>query len=65
MVDVAAQAPVVPTAPRSHVTHAWLTSFVFEELRDEAQRRRLHPDALTAKIVEKAICRGLVDELLG
>lgn len=64
MVDVAANAPVVPTPARSHVTHAWLSQFVFAELLEEANRRRLHPDVLTARIVEKAICRGLVDEIV-
>jgi len=54
-----------PSRSRPNVAHAWLGGFVFAELEAEAQRRRIHPDRLTAQIVEKAICRGLVDELLG
>jgi hypothetical protein len=50
---------------RTHVAHAWLTAFPYAELQAEADRRGLHPDALTAKIVEKVVCRGLIDELLG
>ena len=64
MPDVPAVAGVAISHPRSHVTHAWLTAVVFAELRDEAVRRRMHPDQLTAKIVEKAVCRGVIDALL-
>lgn len=55
----------IPTPPRTHVTHAWLPAFPYAELEAEAQRRRIHPDRLTAQIVEKALLRGLVDEILG
>lgn len=47
-----------------HVAHAWLSSPVFLELASEAMRRRQHPDALTAAIVERVILAGLVDFLL-
>lgn len=54
------------STPRaSHVAHAWLRDAVFIELASEAIRRRMHPDALTAAIVDRAICLGMVDELLG
>ena len=65
MMDAAAAGTPVIVAPRrTHVAHAWLTAFPFAELQAEADRRRLHPDALAAKILEKVLCRGLVDELL-
>jgi hypothetical protein len=46
------------------VTHAWLRGPVFLELTSEAIRRRQHPDALTAAIVDRVIRGGLVDQLL-
>ncbi|WKA31593.1 hypothetical protein [Bradyrhizobium roseum] len=55
---------VAPTLKRNSVTHAWITDPVFIELASEAQRRRVHPDRLTAAIVEKVIRNGLVDALL-
>jgi len=66
MMDAAATgAPVIVTPRRTHVAHAWMTAFPYEELQAEADRRRLHPDALAAKIIEKVLFAGLVDELLG
>jgi hypothetical protein len=61
-----ATAAAVPalSARRADVAHAWLRSPVFIELCSEAQRRRVHPDALTAAIVEAVICGGLVDAVL-
>ena len=64
--DAAAGAsPVIPTPRRTHVVHAWLTAFPYAELQAGADRRRLHPDALAAKIVERVLLTGIVDELLG
>jgi len=56
--------PVIVTPRRTHVAHAWLTAFPYAELQAEADRRRVHPDALAARILEKVLCRGVVDELL-
>lgn len=61
----AAGSQVIVTPRRTHVAHAWLMAFPFAELQAEADRRRLHPDALAAKILEKVLCCGLVDDLLG
>jgi hypothetical protein len=57
--------PVILTPRRTHVAHAWLTAFPYAELQAEADRRRLHPDALAARILEKVLFGGLVDDLLG
>lgn len=65
MPEAAAESAVIPTPRRTHVAHAWLMAFPYAELEAEAQRRRQHPDALAAKILEKVLCGGLVDELLG
>jgi transposase len=64
MSAAAAQSPVIPTPRRTHVAHAWMTAFPYAELQAEADRRRQHPDRLAATILEKVLCRGLVDELL-
>jgi hypothetical protein len=65
VVQVEASAPAKAlSAKRTSVTHAWITDPVFIELASEAQRRRVHPDRLTAAIVEKVIRNGLVDALL-
>jgi hypothetical protein len=64
--DAAASASqVIPTPRRTHVAHAWLTAFPYAELQAEADRRRLHPDALAARIIEKVLYSGIVDDLLG
>lgn len=60
----AAGSGLIVTPRRTHVAHAWMTAFPFAELQAEADRRRLHPDALAARILEKVLCRGMVDELL-
>lgn len=65
MAAAAAQSPVIPTPRRTHVAHAWMTAFPYAELEAEADRRGQHPDRIAAQILEKVLCRGLVDELLG
>jgi transposase len=62
MADAAAQA-FLATPRATHVAHAWLTAFPYAELVAEADRRRLHPDMLAARILEKVLYRGMVDEL--
>jgi hypothetical protein len=65
MAEASSEPTEVKTTPRaSHVTHAWLRGPVFLELTSEAIRRRQHPDALTAAIVDRVIRGGLVDQLL-
>lgn len=49
---------------RTDVAHAWLKSPVYLELCSEAQRRHVHPDALTAQIIDAVIVGGLVDAVL-
>lgn len=61
----AAAAPGIVTPRRTHVAHAWLTAFPYAELQAEADRRLIHPDRLAASILEKVLCRGLVDEIVG
>ncbi len=56
--------PFVPTPRRAHVVHAWLAKPALTELNSEAIRRRVHPDALAAAIVDRVIGAGLVDQLL-
>lgn len=65
MAGAEAGSSVIVTPRRTHVAHAWLTEVTYAELQAEADRRRLHPDALVAKILEKLLFAGLVDELLG
>jgi hypothetical protein len=60
----AAAAELIVTPRRTHVAHCWITAFPYAELQAEADRRRLHPDALAARILEKVLCRGMVDELI-
>ena len=62
--QVEAAAPVAPTPRRTSVTHAWITDSLLVELASEAQLRRLHPDRLTALILEKVLTNGLVETLL-
>lgn len=57
--------PIIATPRRTHVAHAWLTAFPYAELQAEADRRRLHPDALAARIIEKVLYSGIIDDLLG
>lgn len=52
------------TPKAASVAHAWLTSAVYLELQSEAQRRRVHPDVLTAQILERVITSALVDRIL-
>jgi hypothetical protein len=63
---MAAQAsPDTQPSPRAtSVAHAWLRGPVYAELTSEAMRRRRHPDALTAEIIDRVIRAGLVDALL-
>lgn len=58
------QPPLIVTPRRTHVAHAWMMAFPYAELQAEADRRRLHPDALAALILCKVLSRGLVDELI-
>lgn len=60
----AAGAEFAPTPKRCRVTHAWLTTPVALELTSEAIRRRIHPDQLTAQIIDRVIRGGLVDTIL-
>ena len=55
---------VIPTPRRTHVVHGWITAFAYDELRAEADRRRMHPDALAARILERALFVGMTHELL-
>lgn len=64
MTAAAAERTIIPTPRRTHVAHAWMTAFPYAELQAEADRRREHPDRIAARILEKVLCRGLVDELL-
>jgi len=45
-------AAFTPTPRRTHVAHAWLNSPVYAELLAEADRRRIHPDQLCARVLE-------------
>lgn len=60
--------PVTATpdlTPRAtDVAHGWLRSPVYAELEAEADRRGLHPDALTAKLLTAVLTRGLVGVIL-
>jgi N-dimethylarginine dimethylaminohydrolase len=60
------QATSVPalSAPRCEVVHAWLTKDVYALLEQEAERRRMHPDALLAMIANDLLLNGLVGALL-
>lgn len=49
---------------RSSVAHAWLSSSVYQQLLIEADRRRIHPDALLATIAEKVLINGYVDAIV-
>lgn len=60
-----AERQVMVTPRRTHVAHAWMTAFPYAELQAEADRRLIHPDRLAASILEKVLCRGLVDEIVG
>jgi hypothetical protein len=63
--DVAPEASQPTFTPRrTDVAHAWLRSPVYIELASEAQRQRVHPDVLTARIIEAVILGGLVDAVL-
>jgi hypothetical protein len=54
--------PIAPRAP--HVAHAWLTAEEYRMLELEAQRRRLHPDALAARILASVLWRDEVHLLI-
>jgi hypothetical protein len=57
--------PAAVKAPRgTAVVHAWLLEPTRERLQREAQRLRLHDDALVAKLVEAALLLGIVDRVL-
>jgi hypothetical protein len=61
VMSVAEQSP----GPRAtHVAHAWLSAPVYRMLEIEAQRRRLLPDQLAARILEAALVNDDVDTLL-
>jgi hypothetical protein len=63
--EVAQEArPSIFTRRRADVAHAWLTAPVYLELCSEALRLNLHPDELTARLIEAAIVGGLVDAVL-
>jgi hypothetical protein len=41
-----------PSKERCCVGHVWLSRAQYDELAQEAGRRRVHPDALIARIVD-------------
>lgn len=47
------------------VAHAWLSAEVYRMLEIEAGIRRLHPDQLAAKILDRVLCGDDVAVLLG
>lgn len=52
-------------SPRAtSVSHAWLTEPVHRQLVLEASRHGLHPDRLTAAIVESVVINGIVDTVI-
>ena len=57
------EAPLTSTRATA-VAHAWLREPLYEELRFQANRRREHIDAFTAKIVTAAILLGVADEIV-
>lgn len=59
----ATPAPVLPPR-RCRVAHAWLTDPMYADLEAEANRRRLHPDELLARIAESVLENGWIDAVL-
>lgn len=56
MIEASSTEKPVNTTPRAAaVAHAWLTSSAYQRLLEEAQRRRIHPDALAAQLLERVI----------
>lgn len=47
-----------PTPKRCHVAHAWLTAAQYERLAREAERRRMHPDALLSALIGDVLDHG-------
>lgn len=62
----AAASPIekVLTPPRTNVAHAWLQADAFEMLQREANRRRQHPDALCAAIIDAVLRGGAIEAVL-
>lgn len=52
------------TPRRCEVTHGWITKEVYAALEAEAQRRRMHTDALTAMILTDIAGNNLIAALL-
>jgi len=44
-----------PTPKRTRVAHAWLTAEQHDALKLEADRRRIHPDQLLARVASVVI----------
>lgn len=61
--EQAKPAPVL-TPRRCRVAHAWLTEAMHADLAAEANRRRLHPDELLARIIESVLENGWIDAVL-
>lgn len=64
MSAAAAETTIVPTPRRTHVAHAWLRERPHTLLVEEAERRRMHPDALVAKILEVVLVEDWTATLL-
>lgn len=52
------------TPPRCCVAHAWLDREIHDELVLQANRRRMHPDALVAALIDTVLDRRLIPALL-
>lgn len=46
--------------PRNCVMHAWLPQPIAEVIRREAERRRVHPDAAIAAVLEALVSKRLL-----
>lgn len=46
--------------PRHCVMHAWLPQPIAEVIRREAERRRVHPDAAIALVIEALVAKRLL-----
>lgn len=62
MATQSSEAAVLPR--RSYVAHAWLTEPQYALLQYAAERRRQHPDQLTAMIMTAVIDGGYIDALM-
>ncbi len=57
--------PRAPSAARHRMHHPWLTAEASVRLKAEAERRRLHPDVLAARLLELIAADDLYDAVLG